>query len=185
MKASRVSDRCSRLAKSFGETTFFWMTEKKISTLCRYRHNRSGSSRTRCSWAWIMIVPWCAWARPNPSDGTTMGLHAGGRLAQAIMHWSQCPGPQRNLRFPPLSLAHDQENTIRTLLAGSPVSRASSRQPPCALGRDILGVGHEPGIILASSPASILLSVTALPPRAPAAAHDRTLPGGRPVHLRS
>src|ERR1035437_4920431 len=30
-KASRVSDSLSRLAKSFGETTFFWMTEKKIS----------------------------------------------------------------------------------------------------------------------------------------------------------
>jgi hypothetical protein len=32
MKASRVSDSFSRLGKSFGETTFFWMTEKKIST---------------------------------------------------------------------------------------------------------------------------------------------------------
>jgi hypothetical protein len=30
MKASRVSDSFSRLGKSFGETTFFWMTEKKI-----------------------------------------------------------------------------------------------------------------------------------------------------------
>jgi len=30
MKASRVSDSFSRLEKSFGETTFFWMMEKKI-----------------------------------------------------------------------------------------------------------------------------------------------------------
>jgi hypothetical protein len=30
-KARGVALRWSRLAKSFGETTFFWMTEKKIS----------------------------------------------------------------------------------------------------------------------------------------------------------
>jgi hypothetical protein len=31
MKASRVAESCPRLSKSFGVTTFFWMTEKKIS----------------------------------------------------------------------------------------------------------------------------------------------------------
>jgi hypothetical protein len=32
MKPSRVWESFSRLGKSFGETAFFWMTEKKIST---------------------------------------------------------------------------------------------------------------------------------------------------------
>ena len=32
MKASRVRDSCPRLSKSLGVTTFFWMTEKKISS---------------------------------------------------------------------------------------------------------------------------------------------------------
>jgi len=32
VKASRVPDSSSRPAKSFGETTFFWMMEKKISS---------------------------------------------------------------------------------------------------------------------------------------------------------
>ena len=31
MKVSRVRDSWSRLSKSLGVTTFFWMTEKKIS----------------------------------------------------------------------------------------------------------------------------------------------------------
>jgi hypothetical protein len=32
VKASRVADSCSRLSKSLGVTTFFWITEKKISS---------------------------------------------------------------------------------------------------------------------------------------------------------
>lgn len=31
-KPSRVAESCSRLPKSFGVTTFFWMMEKKISS---------------------------------------------------------------------------------------------------------------------------------------------------------
>jgi hypothetical protein len=31
-KPSRVAESCPRLAKSLGVTTFFWMTEKKISS---------------------------------------------------------------------------------------------------------------------------------------------------------
>ena len=33
VKASKVAESSSRLAKSLGVTTFFWMTEKKISDL--------------------------------------------------------------------------------------------------------------------------------------------------------
>jgi hypothetical protein len=32
VKASKVAESSSRLAKSLGVTTFFWMTEKKISS---------------------------------------------------------------------------------------------------------------------------------------------------------
>ncbi len=46
MKASRVADSWAVLAKSLGETTFFWMIEKKISI---NRPGGAGSSVDACS----------------------------------------------------------------------------------------------------------------------------------------
>src|SRR5215472_3794757 len=53
MKVSRVRDSWSRLSKSLGVTTFFWMTEKKISIWF---------SQEACRGVWIMIAFGCAWA---------------------------------------------------------------------------------------------------------------------------
>jgi hypothetical protein len=50
---SRMAESCSRLSKSFGVTTFFWMTEKKISIWF---------SHEACSGVWIMIAFGCALA---------------------------------------------------------------------------------------------------------------------------
>jgi len=52
-KPSRVAESCPRLAKSLGVTTFFWMTEKKISIWF---------SQDACTGVWIMMAFGCALA---------------------------------------------------------------------------------------------------------------------------
>ena len=53
VKASKVAESSSRLPKSLGVTTFFWMTEKKISIWF---------SHEAWTGVWIMIAFGCALA---------------------------------------------------------------------------------------------------------------------------
>jgi MFS family permease len=74
LKASRVSLSWSRLAKSLGAMTFFWMMEKKISRF----------SQDACTGVWIMmafgwasrsrlIAAWPRWSEPLSTMTNTRG----------------------------------------------------------------------------------------------------------------
>ena len=82
-KPSRCRESCSRLSKSFGLTTFFWMTEKKISIWF---------SQDACTGVWIMIAFGCAWPA---ADG---GLAA---VVRAVVHDDEDPGRVLVLRGGP------------------------------------------------------------------------------------
>src|SRR5258707_12569786 len=71
---SRVAESWSRLSKSFGVTTFFWMTEKKIPGLVQPRGVQRGVDHDRVRVRF-----------GQPGDG---GLAAGGR---AVVHDDEDP----------------------------------------------------------------------------------------------
>ena len=59
MKASRAADSSSRLAKSLGVMTFFWMMEKKVSInrpSGQYRVIGSGIGRCALFWRLVEVV---------------------------------------------------------------------------------------------------------------------------------
>ena len=60
VKASKVAESSSRLAKSLGVTTFFWMTEKKISINRPWEKypamSDSGYLVSRLRWPWMLAM---------------------------------------------------------------------------------------------------------------------------------
>ena len=71
-KPSRVAESCPRLAKSLGVTTFFWMTEKKISI-----------------WRWLLTYR----RRSRPPLRQAIAAHASGADIQVL------PNPRAVRRF--------------------------------------------------------------------------------------
>src|ERR1035437_5035744 len=87
MKARRVPESWSRLPKSLGVTTFFWMTEKKISIWF---------SQEAWMGVWIMMAfgqaaarrrmaGWARWSEPLPAMTNTRGafVYSGRAMTRA------------------------------------------------------------------------------------------------------